>query len=305
MAMGPGDMTTARLIRVDGSGNGDFKKIQQAIDSVPSQNNELVFIWVKPGTYREKIVVPEDKPYITISGSKASDTKITWNQGRDLLESPVVSIFASDFVGRFLTIENTFGTTGIAVALRVSADRAAFYGCRIISFQDTLLDDTGRHYFNNCYIEGATDFICGNAASLYEKCHLHSTSDRGGAMTAQHRNTGEENTGFVFLGGKITGSGSMFLGRPWGDFSKVVFGYTYMSNVVEPEGWNDWGDPTKQRTVLYGEYKCYGLGANRDKRVVWSRSLSTDEASKLFTKDIIGGRAWLRPAPSHFKGGFP
>ena len=66
-------------------------------------------------------------------------------------------------------------------------------------------------------------------------------------MTAQHRNTGEENTGFVFLGGKITGSGSMFLGRQWGDFSKVVFGYTYMSNVVEPEGWNDWGDPTKQR----------------------------------------------------------
>ena len=76
---------------------------------------------------------------------------------------------------------------------------------------------------------------------------MHSTSDRGGAMTAQHRNTAEENTGFVFLGGKITGSGSMFLGRPWGDFSKVVFGYTYMSNVVEPEGWNDWGDPTKQR----------------------------------------------------------
>lgn len=49
---GPRDKRTARLIRVDGSGNGDFKKIQQAIDSVPSQNNELVFIWVKPGTYR-------------------------------------------------------------------------------------------------------------------------------------------------------------------------------------------------------------------------------------------------------------
>ncbi|XP_038902622.1 putative pectinesterase 11 [Benincasa hispida] len=301
--MAPTDMTSARLIRVDQSGNGDFKKIQEAIDSVPSHNNELVFIWVKPGTYREKIVVPEEKPFITISGSKASDTIITWNQGTDLLQSPVVSVFASDFIGRFLTIQNTFGTTGIAVALRVSADRAAFYGCRIISFQDTLLDDAGRHYFKNCYIEGATDFICGNAASLYERCHLHSTSDRGGAMTAQHRNTTEENTGFVFLGGKITGSGSTFLGRPWGDCSKVVFGYTYMSNVVEPQGWNDWGDQSKQRTVLYGEYKCYGPGANRAKRVAWSRSLSTDEAAKLFTKDIIGGRAWLRPAPSHFKRG--
>lgn len=64
--------------------------------------------------------------------------------------------------------QNTYGTAAKAVALRVSGDRAAFYGCRILSYQDTLLDDAGNHYFSNCYIEGATDFICGNAASLYE-----------------------------------------------------------------------------------------------------------------------------------------
>jgi pectinesterase/laccase len=39
-------MSTAILIRVDRSGQGDFKKIQDAIDSVPSNNPELVFIWV-------------------------------------------------------------------------------------------------------------------------------------------------------------------------------------------------------------------------------------------------------------------
>lgn len=64
--------------------------------------------------------------------------------------------------------QNTFGKGRQAVALRVSGDRAAFYGCRILSYQDTLLDDGGRHYFSNCYIEGATDFIFGNATSLYE-----------------------------------------------------------------------------------------------------------------------------------------
>lgn len=37
-----------------------------------------------------------------------------------------------------------------------------------MSHQDTLLDDVGRHYYKNCYIEGDTDFICGNAASLFE-----------------------------------------------------------------------------------------------------------------------------------------
>lgn len=49
---GPTDMSTASLIRVDQSGDADFKKIQDAIDSVPSDNSELVFIWIKPGTYR-------------------------------------------------------------------------------------------------------------------------------------------------------------------------------------------------------------------------------------------------------------
>lgn len=65
-------------------------------------------------------------------------------------------------------LQNTNGPGAKAVALRVSGDRAAFYGCRILSFQDTLLDDTGRHYYSNCYIEGGTDFICGNANSFFE-----------------------------------------------------------------------------------------------------------------------------------------
>jgi len=65
-------------------------------------------------------------------------------------------------------VQNTFGTSGKGVALRVSGDKAAFYGCRIISYQDTLLDDAGRHYYGNCYIAGATDFICGSAASFFE-----------------------------------------------------------------------------------------------------------------------------------------
>lgn len=49
---GPADMSTAILIRVDQSGGGDFKKIQDGIDAIPSNNSELFFIWVKPGTYR-------------------------------------------------------------------------------------------------------------------------------------------------------------------------------------------------------------------------------------------------------------
>ncbi|KAL9414885.1 hypothetical protein AB3S75_043197 [Citrus x aurantiifolia] len=297
------DTSTTILIRVDQSGRGDFKKIQDAIDSVPLNNSKLYFIWVKPGTYREKIFVPADKPFITISGTKASNTIITWSDGGEIFQSATFTVLASDFVGRFLTIENTYGSAGKAVALRVSANRAAFYGCRILSYQDTLLDDTGNHYYSSCYIEGATDFICGNAASLFERCHIHSLSTGNGAITAQKRVSSEENTGFTFLGCKITGVGKAVLGRPWGPYSRVVYALTYMSGLVLPQGWNDWHDYAKHTNVYYGEYKCYGPGADRSNRVAWSLSLSENEAATFLTKDTIGGRAWLRPAPSNFKRG--
>ncbi|KAK9286301.1 hypothetical protein L1049_014691 [Liquidambar formosana] len=299
------DMATAWLIKVDQSGNGDYKKIQDAIDAVPANNSELVFIRVKPGTYREKIVVPVNKPFIILSGSKTSPTTITWSDSGNIFDSPTLSIMASNFVGRYLTIQNTFGSTDKAVALRVSGDRAAFYNCRILSFQDTILDDAGRHYYRNCYIEGGTDFICGSAASLFEKCHLHSLAKETGMITAQYRSSDSEDTGFTFLDCKITGAnvGTTVLGRPWGAYSRVVFASTYMSSVVDPHGWDDWRDPAKQSTVYYGEYKCYGPGANRSERVAWSQDLSSTEAAPFLTMDMIDGGEWLRPTPTHFKRG--
>jgi pectinesterase len=55
-----------------------------------------------------------------------------------------------------------------AVAALVGGDRSSFYGCGFISVQDTLSDMYGRHYYENCYIEGSTDFIFGNGQSLFQ-----------------------------------------------------------------------------------------------------------------------------------------
>lgn len=54
------------------------------------------------------------------------------------------------------------------VALRVNSNRAMFYRVKIKGTQDTLLDNTGTHYFYKCYIQGKVDFIFGSAKSLYE-----------------------------------------------------------------------------------------------------------------------------------------
>lgn len=47
-----GESVVYRTIYVDQSGKGNFRTIQSAIDSVPSNNNKWVCIYIKAGTYR-------------------------------------------------------------------------------------------------------------------------------------------------------------------------------------------------------------------------------------------------------------
>ncbi|KAK8355296.1 hypothetical protein V6Z11_A05G278600 [Gossypium hirsutum] len=129
-----------------------------------------------------------------------------------------------------------YGPGAKAVALRVSGDRAALFGYRILFYQDTFLDDTRRHYYSNCYIEGAVDFIFGNVVSLFERCHLHTLSERDASIIAQRRESPPEEIGFSFLGCKITGVRIAVLGKPWGTYSRLIFALTYMSNVILPQG---------------------------------------------------------------------
>ncbi|MBA0566343.1 hypothetical protein Golob_011172 [Gossypium lobatum] len=97
--------SAAVVIRVDQSGKGDYKKIQDAIDAVPSNNKQSFFILVKPGIYNEKIIVPGDKPFITVSGSKTNSTVITRNDSGNIIESATFTVLASNFVGRYITIK--------------------------------------------------------------------------------------------------------------------------------------------------------------------------------------------------------
>ena len=53
-----------------------------------------------------------------------------------------------------------------------------------------------------------------------------------------------EDSGFVFLQCKLTGNRLMYLGRPWGPYSTVVFANTYMDDILFPKGWEDWDGET-------------------------------------------------------------
>lgn len=75
---------------------------------------------------------------------------------------------------------------------------------------------------------------------------MHAIASRVGAVTAQGRSSILDESGFSFVKCKVTGSGALYLGRAWGPFSRVVFSYTYMDNIIIPKGWYNWGDPSRE-----------------------------------------------------------
>ena len=154
-----------------------------------------------------------------------------------------------------LTIKNTAGPVGQAVALSVEADRCSLENCRLIGCQDTLYCDgaNARQHYENCYIEGTTDFIFGGATALFENCTIHSKADSyvTAASTPQGRAYG-----FVFLKCKLTASDGVkkvYLGRPWRSYAKTIFVQCELGAHIRPEGWNNWNSAEKEQTVFYAE----------------------------------------------------
>ncbi|XP_057460578.1 probable pectinesterase 8 [Actinidia eriantha] len=309
----PPDTNTTSMICVDRNGCCNFTTVQSAVDAVGVLSQKRTIIWINNGIYFEKVIIPRTKPNITFQGQGYPSTAIVWNDtansAHGTFYSGSVQVFAANFVAKNISFMNMApkprpGDVGAqAVALRIAGDQAAFWGCGFFGAQDTLHDDRGRHYFKECYIQGSIDFVFGNARSFYENCQLTSIANpvpagsRGinGAVTAHGRSSKDENSGFAFVNCTVGGTGRIWLGRAWRPFSTVVFAYTNMSDIIAPEGWNDFNDPTRDKTIFYGEYMCGGAGANTTLRVPYAQRLNDTQAFPFLNVSFIDGDQWLQP----------
>ncbi|KAM6548647.1 hypothetical protein CsatB_020323 [Cannabis sativa] len=313
------DPNTTTILCVDPNGCCNFTTVQAAIDAIPTTSaaaaptQNRTVIWINSGLYYEKVVIPKTKPSITLQGQGYLTTAIAWNNTANssggTFYSGSLQVFSDNFIAKNISFMNVApipkpGDVGAqAVAIRISGDQAAFWGCGFFGAQDTLHDDKGRHYFKDCYIQGSIDFIFGNAKSLYEDCELISMAKPvaagsrsiDGSVTAHGRALKEEDTGFAFVNCKIGGTGRVWLGRAWRPFSRVVFALTTMSDIIAPEGWNDFNDATRDQTIYYGEYKCSGAGADMSMRASYVQRLNDTEASNFLNVSFISGNQWLQP----------
>jgi pectinesterase len=297
--------------RVAQDGSGDFKTIQEAVNAVRDLSQQRVTISIKAGIYREKLVVPSWKTNISLVGESKENTIITnadfsgkpFPGGTDPYGKDKYSTYTSytvlvqgdDFIAEHLTIENTAGRVGQAVALHVEGDRSLIRNCRLLGNQDTLYTATqgSRQYYLDCHIEGTTDFIFGEATAVFQNCTIKSLSNS--YITAASTRPSQK-YGYVFLDCKLLADPAatkVYLGRPWRPYSKTVFIRTDMGSHIVPQGWDNWRNPENEKTVGYAEYNSSGPGATKEGRVKWARQLSEKEAKKYTLAAIFaGGQSW-------------
>ncbi|MEV4340063.1 pectinesterase family protein [Streptomyces sp. NPDC049590] len=286
----------ATTLTVAKDGSGQYTTVQAAVNAVPANNASRVVIAVKPGTYRETVKVPSNKPHVTIQGTGASrkDTVIVYNNASGTPKpdgsgtygtggSATVAVEADDFQARNLSITNDFDEAAHqdiaqqAVALRTASDKVFLDGVIVSGDQDTLLLDTaskdrlGRVYMTNSYVIGNVDFIFGRATAVIDKSVItlkkrwNGTS--AGYVTAP--STAANRKGILIANSTVSGDVSdrtFYLGRPWhagGDATldpQTTVRNTSLSAAIKTTPWTDMSG-FSWKNDRFAEYKNTGAGA--------------------------------------------
>jgi pectinesterase len=282
-----------------------FPTIQNALDhhpfATPNPDGTAgrVLIEIVPGTYRERLFITQNHPNIALIGLGKSPSEVVITNSLNASQAggtyltATVEIESPGFEADNLTIENSAGNTGQAVAVANRSDRSIFRHCRLLGHQDTLFADFGRQYYVDSYIEGGVDYIFGNATAVFERDELHSNGP--GYITAQSRTSADQSTGYVILNSRVTATldpaanQTIYLGRPWRPYARVVFISTELPANINPAGWGNWSNPANESTAYYAESNSTGPGASLTTRVPWSHQLTSAEAAQFLPAAFLAG----------------
>jgi pectinesterase len=277
-----------RHITVAADGTGEFTSVQEAVNSIRAYMSDTTYMFIRNGVYHEKIVIPSWVTNLCMVGESVEETIITWNDHANIrnmgtFRTYTIWVQGAGFTAENITFENNAEQLGQAVAVHVDGDRAVFRRCRLLGNQDTLLtaNQESRQYYEECYIEGTTDFIFGPATAWFERCHIH--SKKNSYVTAASTVEGHE-YGYIFNRCRLTaadGITRVYLGRPWRPYAATLFMRCELGSHILPAGWHNWDNVENEKTARYAEYHNTGPGANPASRVPWSRQLSRAEAKRI------------------------
>ncbi len=320
-ARGKYDNTDTLIVARDGT--GQFRTINEAVEVCRAFMEYKKVIFVKKGTYKEKVIIPSWLTNIEIIGEDRDNTIISYDdhanvkipkigaepnadssmpmpgtQSMGTFRTYTVKVEGSNITFRDITIENNAEKLGQAVALHTEGDKLVFVNCKLLGNQDTIYTGVAntRLFFKDCYIEGTTDFIFGPSTAWFENCEIKSkvNSYITAASTPQ-----DVKYGYIFNHCRLTaaeGVDKVYLGRPWRAYAHTLFMNSEMGAHITAEGWQNWTDyhdPAAEGIVRYQEYNNSGAGFQPKARVTWSQQLTKKEAAKITIKEVFGDTSWI------------
>jgi pectin methylesterase-like acyl-CoA thioesterase len=292
----PGGPVNPTNIIVAADSSGDFLTVQGAVDSVPANNTTPTIINIHNGTYFELINV-NAKNNLDFRGQSRKGTVVGYPNNNNLYAgAPQRSSFVlngNDCSFETLTLTNMTPSGGSqAEAMDVEGTRAIFDNIELDSYQDTfLVHSAGKLvYFQDCLIQGQTDFNWGYGSVYYTNCTLNCLLP-GGHVT-QPRSPATTN-GFGFINCRVTagftGNGNFDLGRTIGtpsSPSEVLFANCLMDTNVTGYA-NDAGPDMS-------DYSCSNITATAPVTLAFSTHLTATDPTVIA---IQSPYTWLGWAP--------
>lgn len=270
-----------------------YKTVQAAVNALSTSSTSAQCIFIAKGTYKEQVYIQQLKSALTIYGETTDTSGYTGNtvtitqsksQSDGLTNDATATLRAhtTNLKVYNINLVNTRGSGSQALAVSANNDKQGYYGCQFKGFQDTILAQSGAQVYAKSYIEGATDFIFGQQATAwFDSVDIRVLAASLGYITANGR-TSESNPSYYVINkssvaaaqGNTVPAGAYYLGRPWGNYARVVFQNTVLSNVINAAGWHNWstGDERTDH-VTFGEYGNTGDGS-KGTRASFSKKLS-------------------------------
>ena len=284
-------------VALDGSGN--FRTIQAAINSLPNEASKPRTVFIKNGTYREKLFI-DGKANIVLKGQSEKGVVLTYAQARDawrcdpaggpddwgvatlnLRNSPditlenltVINSYGFDAKGDVVldcpadpSGKKTVSKTGHQMALRTmpGATRITVRHCTFRALGgDTVSPwdtEAGLYYFKDCTMEGGVDFYCPRGWAYAENCRFECHNPNAAIW---HDGSGNRDSKTVLKNCTFTGDDNFKLGRFHREAQFYLIGCKFARNMADADiYWAESGPGAKQwgRRVYY--YDCHRQGGD-------------------------------------------
>lgn len=319
------------VLVVDSKGGGDFKTIQEAINSLPNQAaGQQRIIFIRKGVYREKVFI--EKNFVTLLGEDKEKTQLVIAQARDIWRCEhaddwgvaTVNLKGNDLVLENLTITNSFGfdhtedmhidcpddhaqpfktvkRSGHQMALRsFTTTRLIVRNCILRAYGgDTVSPwntDDGMFYFSNCLMEGGVDFYCPRGWAYAENCVFVA---HGNTAAIWHDGSKVKDSKTVLKNCVFRGEDGFKLGRYHRDAQFYLINCSFAKNMADAPIYLNPSQP--QNTIQWGKrvyyFNCHHEGGD----YAWhANNLQTAEgapdANKINAEWTFGAKWHLSPA---------